>query len=298
MYRLEGLDLASLQALVGVINERSFTEASKSLGVTQPAVSAALRKLEERVGTALVIRTRKGATASRAGELLATAATDAFERLDRAIAEISEQKEKPSGRIRFGCHESLAAYALPGFMAEFLREYPAVELTLWNGRSQSVEQAIINGDVDLGLVVNPSHHPDTVVTPIFKDSVELVCARPLKTAPPAQVLKRHPLVYVPELVQSQHILRALARAKLRPSRHLTCSSLDLVKSFTLSQVGIGILPRRVIAHGVPRNRWVSLSPTLPKYADSIALLRRFDLPVNAAVRAVIDRLSAHCQTLS
>ncbi len=295
--RVEGLDLASLEALVAVIQSRSFTAASKALGVTQPAVSAAVKKLEESVGTDLVIRTRKGASASGAGEILMKAAIGAFEELEGAVGEIQEQQEQPIGRVRLGCHESLAAYALPGFIVECFHDYPKIEVSLWNGRSQEVERAIIDGDVDLGVVVNPSHHPETVISPLFSDSVMLVCEKSLQSKSARKVVEEWPLLYVPELVQSQRVIRDLSKKGIQPTRTLTCSSLELVKSLTLSKVGVGILPERVAQHGVEAGKLVSLSPPLPTFADNISLLRRFDLPINAAFRVVSEKLTAHCRSI-
>jgi len=77
---------------------------------------------------------------------------------------------------------------------------------------------------------------------------------------------------------------------------LPCSSLELVKSLVLDEVGVGILPRRVAEHGI-RRRLYSLSPPMPLYRDRVALVRRFDVTTTAALRAVIDGLSAHCRSI-
>src|SRR5687767_7740030 len=143
------LDSASLAALLAVIDTGSFTEAARALRVSQPAISLAIKRLEERVGTALLVRTRKRVAPSRPGELLAAGARLAFEALGNAMAQIQNEHAEPSGRVILGVHESLAAYSLPIFMARFLREYPLVELKLWNGRSQEVERELSAGRVDL-----------------------------------------------------------------------------------------------------------------------------------------------------
>lgn len=295
---MHDLDHASLAALVAVIDAGSFTEAAKALGISQPAVSLAVKRLEERVGTALLIRTRKRISPSRPGELLATGARLAFEALGNAIAQIENEDVEPSGRVVLGCHESLAAYALPVFMARFLREYPKLELKLWNGRSQEVERELIAGRLDLALIVNPRQHPDVVIVPVFDDSVELFHCLPLpqRRADPAAVLSATPLIYVPELAQSQDILLELPKRRISAARLLPCSSLELVKSLVLDEVGVGILPRRVAEHGT-RKRLKSLSPPLPLYRDQIALVRRYDVPLTAAIRVVIDELSAHCKAM-
>jgi DNA-binding transcriptional LysR family regulator len=291
-------DPASLAALLAVLETGSFTAAAETLGVTQPAVSLAIRKLEARFGTSLVLRNRKRIVATQPGTLLAQSAREALQSLRDAEAAISQQKDTPHGRIRLGCHESLAAYALPKFMARFLRAYPDIELTLWNGNSLKVEEELLLGRIDLGLVVNASPHPDMVLDPLFEDAVELMCHRTLGSSlRPAALLANSTLIYVPELLQSQHILQSLKKAGRKALRYLPCSSLELVKSLVLDQVGIGILPRRVAAHGIAEDRLRSLSPPLPRFIDRIYLVRRFDLPKSAAVRVTVDALREHGKSL-
>jgi len=139
------LDLPALAALLAVIDSGSFTLAARTLGVSQPSVSLAIRRLEERVGTPLVVRTRKRVTASRPGETLAAGARLAFEALGSSISRMADEQSEPAGRVVLGCHESLAAYALSAFMAWFLRAYPKVELRLWNGTSRRVHDELVDG---------------------------------------------------------------------------------------------------------------------------------------------------------
>ncbi|HTL32726.1 MAG TPA: LysR family transcriptional regulator [Kofleriaceae bacterium] len=294
---LRELDPPALAALLAVIETGSFTEAASVLRVSQPAVSLAIKRLEERMGTALLVRTRKRVAASRPGEVLAAGARQAFEAMGNAVAQIENESAEPSGRVILGVHESLAAYSLPTFMARFLREYPKVELKLWNGRSMAVEAELVAGRVDLALIVNASRHPDLIVAPMFDDSVELVhCMTARRRDDPGSVLEELPIIYVPELTQSQQILAQLQKRRIATPRLLPCSSLELVKSLVLDEVGVGILPRRVAQHGT-RRKVYTLSSALPAYRDRIALVRRFDVPTTAAIRVVIDELSAHCRAI-
>ena len=100
----------------------------------------------------------------------------------------------------------------------------------------------------------------------------------------------------PTVEQPRNVLVQLPKRKITPARLLPCSSLELVKSLVLDEVGIGVLPRRVAEHGT-RKRLHSLSPPLPLYRDSIALVRRYDVPLTAAIRVVIEQLSAHCKEI-
>jgi DNA-binding transcriptional LysR family regulator len=295
--QLRDLDAPSLAALLAVIDTGSFTDAAKLLHVSQPAVSLAIKRLEDKLGTSLLVRTRKRVAPSRQGELLAVGARLAFEALGNAVAQIANEHSEPSGRVVLGVHESLAAYSLPVFMARFLRDYPKVELTLWNGRSHEVERELIEGRVDLALIVNARQHPDLVIVPVFEDSVELFHCLPSRRAgDPLALVATMPLIYVPQLGQSQEILLQLQKRRAGPTRLLPCSSLELVKSLVLDEVGVGILPRRVAEHGV-RKQLRSLSPPLPMYRDRIALVRRYDVAPTAAIRVVIDELNAHCKAM-
>src|SRR5262245_38611411 len=279
--KLRDLDAPALASLLAVIETGSFAAAARALHVSQPAVSLSIKRLEDRLGTALVVRSRGRIAPSRPGELLSTGARLAFEALDRAVAQIANEHAEPSGRVVLGCHESLAAYSLPVFMARFLRDYAKVELKLWNGRSQEVAQELTAGRLDLALIVNPRPHPDLIITPMFDDSVELFHCLPGRRDP-VKLLETFPLIYVPELAQSQDVLAQLGKRRLAAARLLPCSSLELVKSLVIDSVGVGILPRRVAQHGT-RRRLRSLSPPLPWYRDRIALARRYDVPPTAAI---------------
>lgn len=292
------LDVAALAALLAVIDSGSFTEAARSLRISQPAVSLAIKRLEERIGTSLLVRTRKRIAPSRPGELLAAGARLAFESLGNAMSQIANEHVEPSGRVILGAHESLAAYSLPSFMARCLRAYPKIELKLWNGRSQEVERELLAGRVDLALIVNPRTQPDLVIVPVFDDAVELFhCVTSRKKSDAVATLEELPLIYVPELMQSQDILAQLPKRRIRPRGLLPCSSLELVKSLVIDEVGVGILPRRVAAYNNHKKLY-SLSPPLPLYRDRISLVRRYDVPQTAAIRVVISELTAHCKAIA
>src|SRR5215207_5393376 len=93
------LDPAALASLLAVIDTGSFTEAAKVLRVSQPAISLAIKRLEDRMGTALLVRTRKRITPSRPGELLAVGARLAFEALGNAVSQFANEHAEPSGRV-------------------------------------------------------------------------------------------------------------------------------------------------------------------------------------------------------
>lgn len=275
----------------------SFTAAARELHVSQPSLSVAVRKLEESLGAILFHRSRRGVTLTRAGEILLEHTRLADRALEAGKEELLALETEPRGGFTLGAHESLAAYFLPGFMARFLERYPKVQLTLHNGNSRDVERAVVERRIDVGLVVNPTRHLDCVVADLFDDRVGFVISaalrRRMKGASSREMLGQVPLVQVPVLRQTEFLVQALARQDVRPPSQLTCSSMELVKSLVLDGVGIGVLPFRVANHGVSSGRLVQLDETLPVFEDTIALVRRFDLPMTAGARVLVDGLQQH-----
>ncbi len=270
----------------------SFTAAARDLHVSQPSLSIAVQKLEEQLDTRLFLRGRRGVTLTRTGEVLLRHARQVLRAVALAREEIQGLEDQPKGRFCLGCHPSLGAYLLPGFMAQFLRKYPGIDLTLFNGNSREVEEAVVERAVDVGLVVNPRGHPDCVVVPLFKDRVSFVVSAALRARAEPDLIESHPLLYVPALAQVQYLLAALSQGD--PARRLlACSSLELVKSLVLDGVGPGILPLRVARHGVASGRIVLLSPALPHYEDTITLVRRADMHPTRAASLLVEALRAH-----
>lgn len=283
-----------------VAERGSFTAAARALGISQPSLSVAVRKLEDALGAPLFHRSRQGVSLTRAGEILLEHTRQAERALVAARDEMLALDTEPRGRFTLGAHESLAAYLLPGFMARFLERYPEVRLELDNGNSREVERAVVERRLDVGLVVNPSRHPDCVIVELFEDRVGFVVSRArwrkLKASPEA-LLSRVPLVHVPVLAQTQYLIGALKTAGIEPPSQLTCSSMELVKSLVLDGVGVGVLPYRVASHGVSAGRLVHLGEALPVFDDVITLVRRYDLPMTAGARALIDGLRAHAASM-
>jgi len=288
----------SLGYFVKIAELGSFTAAARALRVSQPSLSVAVRKLEEELGTQLLVRSRRGVMLTRTGEVLLRQARHALSALSIARDEIHGLESEPRGKFTVGCHESLGAYCLPGFMARFLASYPGIELSLWNGNSREVQLAVVEREVDVGLVVNPEPHPDCVIQPLFQDRVEFIVSAELRARvkrPVPTLLASHPLVYVPALRQVQYLLGAISMGDSapKPKQHIACQSMELVKSLVLDGVGIGILPHRVATYGVASDRLVAVGPTLPYFDDTIALVRRYDMHATNASKLLLEELRQH-----
>lgn len=290
----------AVRVFAAVAEHGGVTAASRVLGLSQPAVTAAIHKLETELETTLLLRTSRGVTLTATGQALLEHART-LERTAIAVRrEIGGLEEEPRGRFTIGCHESLGAYFLPPLFAHFFRTHPAIDLVLSNANSRDVERAVIERRIDFGIVVNPDQHPESIVTQLFVDRVAIVAHKTLlrSSKHASTLIAEHALVHVPALRQTQFILGALDQTSIVPKRAVPCVSLELVKSLVLDRAGFGILPLRVARYHTPKDTVRVVSRELPSFDDRIALVRRADLHVTAAARLVLDAFAARGRELT
>jgi DNA-binding transcriptional LysR family regulator len=277
----------------------SLSAAARLLQISQPGLTAVIKQLEENFGTRLLVRLRTGVSLTSTGEELLRFANESLSRLDEVEQRIKGLECDDVGSFVIGCHESLGAYFLPQWMTRFLESNPRIQLSLWNAPSRMVLGATVERAVHFGLVVNPEPHPDLVQMKLFRDAVDLFVladGAPAGLQAAMERLRRGPLVFAGRIVQSQQIIDKLAAMDALPSRLLPCGDLELVKSFALAGLGVGVLPRRV-ARYCQDGKLRRLHPELPFIPDEIHLLFRGDAHRTRAFVITKDAIAAHGRAL-
>jgi DNA-binding transcriptional LysR family regulator len=119
-------DFGDLLAFLAVAREGSFTKAAAKLGVSQSALSHAIRGLEERLGLRLLTRTTRSVAPTEAGERLLGSVGPKFDEIDAELAGLSELRDKPAGNIRISTGEHAADTILWPLLAKLLPDYPDI----------------------------------------------------------------------------------------------------------------------------------------------------------------------------
>ncbi len=124
------LDKNALDVFVTVAETRNFRVAAERLGVTRPAISQALRRLEDRLNVSLMRRTTRSISLTEAGERLYADVAPAMLQLNRAVSDITELAGEPRGQLRLAI-SSIAERIIGGeLLASFIERYPQVELDI------------------------------------------------------------------------------------------------------------------------------------------------------------------------
>ncbi len=141
-----------LQHFLLIAKHGTFTEAARRAHLSQPALSASVRRLEEAMQSRLLDRGRHGAQLTVSGQALlpyARAALAAIAGAKRAVAEIEGLH---SGEVRIGAGATATTYLLPKILAKFRRKHPHIKFLLREGYALDIRAEIEAGDLDLGIV--------------------------------------------------------------------------------------------------------------------------------------------------
>src|SRR5271157_2013056 len=124
--------LADLIVFLAVARERNFTRAAAQLGVSQPALSRAIRALEARLGVRLLARSTRSVAPTEAGERLVQTVGPHFDGIDAGLAALTAMREKPAGSLRITSVEHASDTILAPSVARLLAEYPDIRVEIIN----------------------------------------------------------------------------------------------------------------------------------------------------------------------
>ncbi|EGD57848.1 LysR family transcriptional regulator [Novosphingobium nitrogenifigens DSM 19370] len=181
-------DLADLSAFLVVAEERSFTRAAARLGLSQSALSHAMRRLEEHLGIRLLTRTTRSVSPTEAGEKLLATLAPAVDSIAEGITQIGRLRDKPSGTIRVTVSDHAARSLLWPALERLLPDYPDihVEISIDNGFIDIVE-----GRFDAGIRLGEA---------VARDMIAVRIGPPMRMAcvgAPAY-FERHPVPQTPQ----------------------------------------------------------------------------------------------------
>lgn len=243
---LHRLTLRQIEIFLAVCRLRNYSRAADELALTQPAVSAQIRQVEQVVGEALFDYIGKQLNITPAGQLLERAARDLQQRLVSLEMELAELKGEVQGTLNIAA-ESSAQYFLPKLLATFSERNPAIDIQLDVGNRANILKRLNEGRNELVITGAPPPDRNLQFTP-FRDNPLLAVANP-----------NHPLTQRPNLTffefsQARLLLREpgsgtrlaaedfAQEQAVKLSQTARLGSLEAIKAGVISGLGVSILP--------------------------------------------------------
>lgn len=187
-----------LKVFLSVARNLSFTKASQELFITQPAITKHIHELESLYKIRLFERLGNKITLTPAGELLQEHSERILDDYKRLDYEMHLLHNECSGELRLGASTTISQYVLPPFLARFIEKFPQVSLSLLNGNSRDVENALQEHRIDLGMVEGIIRLPNLKYTTFLEDELVAVVHTRSKLAKLDEItvdeLRKMPLV--------------------------------------------------------------------------------------------------------
>ncbi|BAH39726.1 MAG TPA: LysR family transcriptional regulator [Gemmatimonas aurantiaca] len=168
-------ELDSLTVFIAVAEQRSLRAAGDRLGVTGSAVSQSLRRLEDRLGVALVQRTTRSTRLTEVGQRLYASVRPALEDVRNALTAIGEMSEEPRGRLRLYAGGAADGFLSGSVLASFLFAHPNIELDITVG---DAPVDIVAGGFDAGIQLGEVIDRDMIAVPVSGDLRLVVVGTP------------------------------------------------------------------------------------------------------------------------
>ena len=170
------LDLHRLAVFYTVVNEGTLSKAGDSLYMSQPAISAHIKALEQQLGISLFYRVGRRSVVNKAGEVLYRKAEQLFSVADELKAEMDDLRGMSIGRLNLGAAVDWQ-YHLPGYLDRFKQSHPGVELSMSVYPAERVERMVLDRTLDLGFIGGESSKFDLASERLIDDEIVPICSK-------------------------------------------------------------------------------------------------------------------------
>ncbi len=239
------MDIYQLKTFVTVATEGSITKASELLFLSQPAVSAHIKALEDELGLQLFNRTAKGMSLSTQGAALVSKAEQLLQLQKELLLDAKGLKAQLHGCVRLGSNRGSSAKLLGQLLNQLATQYPKLDIRMHYGSSAEIQQAVLQGKVDAGFYTSAA--PDPALHHIEVDSYGIYIAAPtawvITTSPPDwQQLAELPWILPePDTCCGRAAAGLFASHAFYPEKVIKVDQEQMTRSLIAGAAGIGLL---------------------------------------------------------
>ncbi len=168
------MDIWQLKIFTSVVDEKSFSKASRAVHLTQPTVSSHIKELEEHLDCRLLDRMSREVVPTKAGEILYSYSKKIISLTEKAEYEVSEFLGRIRGELVIGGSTIPSGYIIPALIGPFTEQYPEVSISLFSGDTDQIIRRIEAGDIEIGIVGARSESGNIEQTKLIDDEMKLV----------------------------------------------------------------------------------------------------------------------------
>lgn len=293
------LKLKDLRYLVALAEQRHFGRAAARCFVSQPTLSAQLKKLEQSLGVQLIERAPNNVSLTPAGEEIVARARRILEASDEVITLARSHRDPLAGRLRVALLPTIGPYLLPRVAPVIRRQLPRVQLRLYEYQTATILEKLHAGELDLGILALPVELLGLEARELYREPflVALPEHHPLaaRDTVRASDLKGESLL----LLEEGHCLReqaleVCARVGARDDQDFRATSLETLRQMVATGAGVTLLPELACRGAYRSARGVTLRPfARPVPVRHVGALWRKSTARRALIEALCSLIAEH-----
>ncbi len=285
-----------LEHFLAAYEAGSLGKAALHLGLTQPALSKSIRKLEQQLDLQLFHRSPKGIVPTPYADALARRGQAIRADIDNSITELRRLQRGEVGQARIGIAPALAPDFMPEVVARTARHHPSIDITVIEGLYEGIWLGVVRGELDFGLTNLPPRglDPDLIWRDLLRDRFVICCgyAHPLAPCSPIDTVGLLDFPWITparEGVPWQRLTDLFAAAGYRPPRAtLETNSASMIKALLLKGPFLAFVPRQLIRPELARGEVVELPVPGMTMERSITVVSRQRRVPPVAAQLVLD----------
>ncbi|MFC5702960.1 LysR family transcriptional regulator [Cohnella faecalis] len=288
------MNISQLETLLTISKTLSFRKAGELLNLTQPAVSAQIKSLEDEFKTVLVDRNHPVTLTDR-GQVFLEHAESILAIVEELKQKLSDLDQNPQGHIVLGTTSSIAIQILPRVLSYFQDQFPLIKSTILSMPSTQVLASVENGSVDVGIGYLSDRNTHVETSVLYYDTFELVVAprHPLASAGPVTIssLKDVPLIMLsPDTLGRRFADQVFRNNGIQPNIVMELSSSEEVKRMAELNLGAAIVSKLSIAGELKRGTLKMIPVSALQASHPVGVMTKSGRYLNSAMRQFLNDL--------
>lgn len=294
------MNISQLETLITISKTMSFRKAGELLNLTQPAVSAQIKSLEEEFKTVLVDRSQPVTLTDR-GQVFVDHAEQILSIVDELKQRLSDLDQTPQGHIQLGTTTSIAIQILPRVLSYFQDQFPHIKTTIQSMASSQIYHSVENGLIDIGIGYLIERNPNLSTSILYYDTFELVVSpqHPLAKLSTASidVLGGTPLILLTrDTVGRRFADDVMKKHGIDPQVVMELSSSEEIKRMVEINLGAAIISKQSVSTEL-RNGTLQIVPLSElEVSHPVGVIYKSGRYVSSAMRQFLSDLKGMPET--
>jgi DNA-binding transcriptional LysR family regulator len=292
------MEFAQLEALVTIAQEHSFSRAAEHLARTQPAISIAIKKLEEEIGVPLLDRARKNVALTDAGEVMFEYAQKIISLRSEAVSSIKELRQLHRGKVTVGANESTSLYFLPNVILSYRQQYPQVKVEVHRTFSEQLPRLVKEHRVDFALLAYDPQDSQLESFIVLQDELVLIM-NPKHRLAKKQKVTVHDLggeTFLAHNVKSparEKVIQFFRDHQVPLNISIELATIETIKRFAELSLGVAFAPLMCVQEEIQSGKLVTVPVQGLKIKRTLRVVYLRDRVLSHAAAAFLELVKKH-----